>query len=153
MKKLILLGAMVCVLGYASASSTRDMGEIVDNNPFLYSTSMISGESWSIANIYYAEEVPYDTKAIDSYNTLTSIQYILKPCKLQDGEYKVTISKVSSTLVKVEEKIDGKVIYLEMKGDKLFGPFSLTNPKPEVKLVVSYNGLICSIEYKGIMDN
>lgn len=145
MKKAILIGAILCAFG---------LNATCNNLPTCCGLPLCeTNDSWDIAHIYYAEEVPYNTKALDIYNDISDIQYILRPYKMKDGEYKVTISKVSPTLIKVEEKIDGKTIYLEMKGRNVFDPFTVTNPKPEVTLKVSFDGMICSIEYKSIFDN
>lgn len=149
MKKVFLIGTIMCALGV----NTVGKDVVTYRNPSYVNINSTTKESWDIAHMYYVEEVPYTTKAVDIYNSVVEIQYILKPYKMKDGEYKITISKVNSTLIKVEEKIDGKTIYLEMKGQNYFDPFTITNPKPEVVLKISFEGYICSIEYKGNFEN
>ena len=101
-------------------------------------------DNWEVSSVYEKKDVPINTQAVDQYNNIHDVQYILVPHKLEKGEYKVTVSEVSSTLLKIE----GTNLYLKMKGDKMFKPCSMINPKAEVKLIIDWS--TSKIVYKGM---
>ena len=85
MKKVFLIGTIMCALGV----NTVGKDVVTYRNPSYVNINSTTKESWDIAHMYYVEEVPYTTKAVDIYNSVVEIQYILKPYKMKDGEYKI----------------------------------------------------------------
>ena len=95
----------------------------------------ILADSWNVSNVFEKKDIESGAKAIDKYNNVIEIQSILVPHKLMSGDYKIIVSEVSPTLLKVE----GTNLFLEMEGTKLlFGPCSLLKPKAEVILQISW---------------
>ena len=95
----------------------------------------ILADSWNVSNVFEKKDIERGAKAIDKNNNVIEIQSILVPHKLISGEYKIIVSEVSPTLLKVE----GTNLFLEMEGTKLlYGPCSLLKPKAEVILQIGW---------------
>lgn len=106
-------------------------------------------ESWDISEIYHAKEVPYKSKALDSYGvpvtsygSISTIQKLLIPYTIENGEYNVTIIEITPTFFQVKNTD----YYLDMKGRNYLGPTSVIKKAADVTLIK--DGFIQKITYK-----
>lgn len=100
-------------------------------------------DSWNVSEIYEAQNVPSNSKAIDKYGNLmnATVHTLLVPCNIADGRYRVTISEMGSNTF----HIIGTDYYIEMDGNNYFGP---TSPLINTAVVILIKeGYIFKIEY------
>lgn len=78
---------------------------------FLFLGMLIEAKAdeYSVSKILEAQQVDYGTKAIDSYGSVVEINQLFVPVKLEEGKYKVTVTRKGDNLY----KIDGTEYYIE----------------------------------------
>lgn len=68
-------------------------------------------DEYTVEVILEKEEAPSYTYALDSYDDLSKVEYILWPAKLDEGKYSVNITRKDADLY----KIDGTDLYIKTK--------------------------------------
>jgi hypothetical protein len=66
-------------------------------------------DEYTVSKVYEVEELPYGSKAIDTYGSVVEIDKLFVPVKLEEGKYKVTVSRKGDNLY----RIDGTDYYIE----------------------------------------
>lgn len=68
-------------------------------------------DEYTVEVILEKDEAPYHTYALDSYDDLTEVEYILWPTKLDEGNYEISITRKDADLYKIE----GTDFYIKTK--------------------------------------
>ena len=84
-----------------------------------------------VAQFYEAVEADYGVKVLTSYGDLEKAELIFKPAKMDEGNYKIKITRVGSNLYKMEES----PYYIETKSCYEFASY-----KPAMLIVEIKNG-------------
>ena len=66
---------------------------------------------YDVAHILYKEQLERGTKALNTYNSVVEINYILLPTKIDEGRYTINVTRVDSNLY----RIDDTDLYIETK--------------------------------------
>lgn len=68
-------------------------------------------DEYTVEVILEKEEAPSNTYALDTYDDLSKVEYILWPTKLDEGKYSVNITRKDNDLYKIE----GTDLYIKTK--------------------------------------
>lgn len=78
---------------------------------FAFAIVFVYADEYVVEVILEKEEVPSYTYALDAYDDLSKVEYILWPAKLDEGKYSVNITRKDADLY----KIDGTDLYIKTK--------------------------------------
>lgn len=78
---------------------------------FAFATVFVFADEYTVEVILEKEEVPSNTYALDAYDDLSKVEYILRPAKLDEGKSIVNITRKDADLY----KIDGTDLYIKTK--------------------------------------
>ncbi len=78
---------------------------------FMFVAVCTYADEYTVEVILEKEEVPSNTYALDAYDDLSKVEYILWPAKLDEGKYSVNITRKDADLY----KIDGTDLYIKTK--------------------------------------
>lgn len=69
---------------------------------FAFAVIFAYADKYTVEVILEKESVPSHTYALDNYDDISEVEYILWPTKLDEGTYKVDITRKDANLYKIE---------------------------------------------------
>lgn len=65
------------------------------------SIAIYAAKEYSVSDVYEKQALSYGTLALDNYDNIKEVRYLLVPTKLKEGKYKVTLKRLDSNVYSV----------------------------------------------------